>query len=128
MDYGQLAHIVGRADRTIDPQTVVDRWDRMGQFYASLESGHTTASVALQRLVSCTAKNHFCRANRDLGRVFKTEFLLSETDSVAHPYPPSQGRFGSAVRACLSPSDQRERVERSVKRGQHCPHSLGLNK
>ena len=49
----------------------------MGQFYASLESGHTTASVALQRLVSCTAKNHFYRANRDLGRIFKTEFLLS---------------------------------------------------
>src|SRR6202047_3289999 len=71
-----LAHIVGRADRTIDPQTVVDHWDRIGQFYASLESGHTTASVALQRLVSCTAKNHFYRANRDLGRIFKTEFLL----------------------------------------------------
>ncbi len=50
------------ADRTIDPQTVVDHWDRIGQFYASLESGHTTASVALQRLVSCTAKNHFYRA------------------------------------------------------------------
>jgi TnpA family transposase len=49
----------------------------MGQFYASLESGRTTASVALQRLVSCTAKNHFYRANRDLGRIFKTEFLLS---------------------------------------------------
>ena len=62
MDYGQLAHIVGRADRTIGPQTVVEHWDRMGQFYASLESGHTTASVALQRLVSCTAKNHFYRA------------------------------------------------------------------
>src|ERR1700737_2662696 len=77
MDYGQLAHIVGRADCTIDPQTVVDHWDRMGPFYASLESGHTTASVALQRLVSCTAKNHFYRANRDLGRICKTEFLLS---------------------------------------------------
>src|ERR1700693_317623 len=25
------AHIVGRADRTIDPQTIVDHWDRMGQ-------------------------------------------------------------------------------------------------
>jgi len=62
-DYGQLAHIVGRADRTIDPQTVVDHWDRMGQFYAS---------VALQRLVSCTAKNHFYRANRDLGRFSST--------------------------------------------------------
>jgi hypothetical protein len=31
----------------------------------------------LQRLVSCTAKNHFYRANRDLGRIFKIEFLLS---------------------------------------------------
>jgi TnpA family transposase len=35
----------------------------MGQFYASLESGHTTASG-------------FYRANRDLGRIFKTEFIL----------------------------------------------------
>lgn len=76
-DYGPLAGLVGRADRTIDPQNIVEQWDRMGQFYASLESGHTTASVALRRLASCTAKNRFYRANRDLGRVFKTEFLLS---------------------------------------------------
>ena len=33
--------------------------------------------IALQRLVACPAKNRFYRANRDLGRVFKTEFLLS---------------------------------------------------
>ena len=45
----------------------------MGQFDASLESGHTTASVALKRLAGCAAKNRFCRANRDLGRVNKTE-------------------------------------------------------
>ncbi|MHB8903349.1 MAG: Tn3 family transposase, partial [Thermoguttaceae bacterium] len=76
-DYGPLAGLVGRADRTIDPQNIVEQWDRMGQFYASLESGHTTASVALKRLASCTAKNRFYRANRDLGRIFKTEFLLS---------------------------------------------------
>ena len=76
-DYGPLAGLVGRADRTIDPQVIVEQWDRMGQFYGSLERGHTTASVALKRLASCTAKNRFYRANRDLGRVFKTEFLLS---------------------------------------------------
>ena len=76
-DYGSLAGLVGRADRTIDPQAIIEQWDRMGQFYASLERGHTTASVALKRLASCTAKNRFYRANRDLGRVFKTEFLLS---------------------------------------------------
>ena len=76
-DYGPLAGLVSRADRTIDPQVIAEQWDRMGQFYASLESGHTTASVALKRLASCTAKNRFYRANRDLGRIFKTEFLLS---------------------------------------------------
>jgi TnpA family transposase len=76
-DYGPLAGLVGRADRTIDPQVIAEQWDRMGQFYASLESGHTTASVALKRLASCTAKNRFFRANRDLGRIVKTEFLLS---------------------------------------------------
>ncbi len=76
-DYGPLADLVSRADRMIDPQVIVEQWDRMGQFYASLEHGHATASVALKRLASCTAKNRFYRANRDLGRVFKTEFLLS---------------------------------------------------
>jgi TnpA family transposase len=76
-DYGPLANLVSRADRMIDPQVITEQWDRMGQFYASLEGGHTTASVALRRLASCTAKNRFYRANRDLGRIFKTEFLLS---------------------------------------------------
>lgn len=33
--------------------------------------------MALQRLVSSSSKNRFYRANRDLGRIFKTEFLLS---------------------------------------------------
>jgi Tn3 transposase DDE domain len=72
-----LAGLEGRADRTIEAQIIVEQWDRMGQFYASLERGHTTASVALKRLASCTAKNRFYRANRDLGRIFKTKFLLS---------------------------------------------------
>ena len=76
-DYGVLTDLVGRADRMIDPRVIAEQWDRMGQFYASLESGHTTASVALKRLAGCTGKNRFYRANRDLGRVFKTEFLLS---------------------------------------------------
>jgi TnpA family transposase len=52
------------------------QWDRMGQFYASLEHGHTTASTALKRLVGFSDKNHFYRANRELGRIFKTENIL----------------------------------------------------
>jgi TnpA family transposase len=48
----------------------------MGQFYASLESGHATASTALKRLAGYSGKNQLYRANRELGRVSKTEYIL----------------------------------------------------
>jgi TnpA family transposase len=48
----------------------------MGQLYASLKTGHVTASVALKRLVAFSGKNRFYRANRELGRIFMTEFIL----------------------------------------------------
>lgn len=35
-----------------------------------------TASTALKRLVTYSGKNHFYRANRELGRVLKTEHIL----------------------------------------------------
>jgi TnpA family transposase len=75
-DYGLLAPLVSRADRSIDTDLISEQWDRMGQLYASLKTGHVTASVALKRLVAFSAKNRFYRANRELGRIFKTEFIL----------------------------------------------------
>jgi TnpA family transposase len=75
-DYGSLASLLSRADQTIDTEQIAEQWDRMGQLYASLKTGHVTASVALKRLVGFSAKNRFYRANRDLGRIFKTEFFL----------------------------------------------------
>ncbi len=76
MDYGPLVPLVDRWDRTIHMDWICEQWDRMGQFYASLESGHTTASTALKRLAGYSGKNHFYRANRELGRIFKTEYIL----------------------------------------------------
>jgi TnpA family transposase len=75
-DYGALTPLLKSRDRIIHLDWITDQWDRMGQFYASLESGHTTASTGLKRLVGYTGKNHFYRANRELGRVFKTEHIL----------------------------------------------------
>ena len=63
-------------DRILNMNWIVDQWDRMGHFYASLESGHVTASTAMKRLNGYTGKNHFYRANRELGRIFKTEHIL----------------------------------------------------
>jgi TnpA family transposase len=76
-DYGALAPLFNRKGRTtIKMDWIVDQWDRMGQFYATLKSGHTTASVALKRLNSMSKGNQFYRANRELGRIKKTEFIL----------------------------------------------------
>lgn len=69
-DYGILEPLVNRRDRMIRMNRIVDQWDRMGQFYATLKSGHTTASLALKRLYSMSKKNQFYRANRELGRIF----------------------------------------------------------
>jgi TnpA family transposase len=75
-DYGALSPLVERHDRLIHLDWIAAQWDRMGHFYASLEQGHTTASTALKRLVGYTGRNHFYRANRELGRIFKTEHIL----------------------------------------------------
>ena len=71
-----LTSLVERADRIIDTRLIAEQWDRLGQFYASIECGHVAASVALKRLVGYSPKNRFYRAARDLGRIFKTEFIL----------------------------------------------------
>jgi TnpA family transposase len=75
-DYGSLTSLVSSNDRFIHMNWIVEQWDRMGQFYASLERGHATASTALKRLVGFSDKNHFYLANRELGRIFKTENIL----------------------------------------------------
>jgi TnpA family transposase len=75
-DYGLLTPLVADGNHTIHLEWIQDQWDRLGHFYASLETGHTTASTALKRLASFSPKNQFYRANRELGRIFKTEFIL----------------------------------------------------
>jgi TnpA family transposase len=75
-DYGPLTPIVSQKKRMIHLEWITDHWDRMGQFFASFAAGHTTASVALKRLLACGPRNHFYRAVRELGRVYKTLFIL----------------------------------------------------
>jgi len=74
--YGALDPMVTKKDHTINTEPIETDWNYMGHFYASLKTGHVTASVALKRLVSLSKRNHFYQANRELGRIFKTEFIL----------------------------------------------------
>lgn len=75
-DYKALGVLVNRSKSTIHMDWITDQWDRMGQFYDSLESGYVTASTALKRLNGYTGKNDFYKANRELGRIFKTIRIL----------------------------------------------------
>jgi TnpA family transposase len=117
-DYGMLTALVDRADSTIDTAFIAEHWDRMGQFYASLEQGHTTASVALKRLAGFTTKNRFYRANRDLGRIFKTEFILKYM---------SEPQLRRRIRRGLLKVDQLHALARDVyygRRGRINAHEL----
>lgn len=69
--------LLQKKDRTLHPEWVAEEWDRMGHFYASLECRHATAPTALRRLNGFTGKNHFYRANRELGRMIRTEHTLN---------------------------------------------------
>ena len=75
-NYGSLSVLMKGAKHTIKMNPIVDQWSRMGQFYASLEAGHVTASTALKRLTGHTEKNLFYQANVQLGRILKTEHVL----------------------------------------------------
>ena len=107
-DYGALNSLVSRADRTLDTRVITEQWDSIGRFYSSLESGHTTASVALKRLASYSAKNRFYRANRDLGRIFKTEFILEYM---------SQPQLRSRIRRGILKVEQLHALARDVYYG-----------
>ena len=94
-NYGSLSPLVNSMKHTIHMDWVVEQWDRMGHFYASFESGHTTASVAMKRLASFTGKNHFYRANRELGRIIKTENIF---ESYVRPSVETQKTTRTAQR------------------------------
>ena len=107
-DYGPLAVLLEKRDRTAHPKWVADEWDQMGHFYASLECGHATASTALRRLNGFTGKNHFYRANRELGRIIRTEHTL---DFMSDPDIRRRTRRG------LLKSEQVHALARNIRYG-----------
>ena len=80
--YGPLWPMLAPRDRRLRLDWVAEEWDQIGRFFCSLSSGHTTASVAMKRVVAFGGGNHFYRALRELGRLFKTEYVL---DYVGRP-------------------------------------------
>ena len=89
---------------------IAEQWDRIGQFYAAFPAGHATASAALQRLNRFQASNRFYAANRELGRVLKTEFVLQQY--------MSEPKLRAKVRRGLLKVEQLHALARAVYYGQ----------
>jgi TnpA family transposase len=111
-DYGALKPIVKSPKRTLHLDWITSHWDRIGQFFASFAAGQSTASVALKRLLACGPRNHFYRAVRELGRLYKSIFIL---DYLSDP------QLRRRIRQGLLKSEQLHALARQVhygKRGQ----------
>ena len=74
--YGSLASLLNHRDSKVNLSVIEKNWIQMAQFYASIEQGKVTASIALRRLLSLSKKNEFYKANLYLGRILKTEHIL----------------------------------------------------
>lgn len=104
-NYGPLKPMLSRRDRRIHLDWIAEHWDRIAQLFACFAYGHTTASVALKRLVAFGPNNHFYRATRELGRLFKTEFILAYL---------AQPELRRRVRQGLLKSEELHALARSV--------------
>ena len=108
-DYGVLEPVLQRGRRAVNFRLIAEQWDRLGQFYAAFPAGHATASAALQRLNRFQASNRFYAANRELGRVLKTEFVLQYM---------SEPQLRAKVRRGLLKVEQLHAMARAVYYGQ----------
>ena len=111
-DYGPLNPIVKAPKHNLHLEWITAHWNRIGQFFASFAAGQSTASVALKRLLACGPRNHFYRAVRELGRLYKSIFIL---DYLSDP------ELRRRIRRGLLKSEQLHALARRVhygKRGQ----------
>ena len=107
---GTLAPLLQKNADRIDMDNIVEQYDMMGRFYASLQSGYTTASNAMRRLAKFSEKNNFYRANRDFGRIIKTENILQH---MTDPLLREKRRRG------LLKTEQLHQLSREVSYGKH---------
>ena len=107
---GTLAPLLKGKKYQIDMACIVEHYDRMGQFYASMELGYSTASSAMRRLASFSEKNNFYKANREFGRVIKTENILQH---MVDPVLRERRRRG------LLKTEQLHQLSRDIAYGKH---------
>lgn len=68
--------LAGHFKGTIDVDLILEHWSDIVRIVASIKAGVTSAVLLCQRLSSYARQNPLYRAMRELGRLFKTCFML----------------------------------------------------
>jgi len=63
-------------DSGIDYEHLVEQWDPILRFVTSIKLGYVQASTLLKRLNSYARQHPLYKALKDLGRLYKTEYIL----------------------------------------------------
>ena len=63
-------------DMRVNFEQLVEQWDNILRFVASIKLGYVQASTLLKRLNSYSRQHPLYRALKDLGRLYKTDYIL----------------------------------------------------
>lgn len=63
-------------DQKVDYQLIVEQWDNILRLVATIKIGHEKASTILRRLNSYSLQTPLYKALKELGRLFKTHYIL----------------------------------------------------
>ena len=67
-------------DARIDLEHLLEQWDNILRLVATIKLGYTPASTILKRLNSYARQHPLYRALKDLGRLYKTDYILRYVD------------------------------------------------
>lgn len=63
-------------ENRVDYEQLVEQWDNVLRFVSSIKLGYSQASTLLKRLNSYARQHPLYKALKDLGRLYKTDFIL----------------------------------------------------
>jgi TnpA family transposase len=95
-------------NQKVDHQLIVEQWDNILRLVATIKLGHEKASTILRRLNSYSRQNPLFKALRELGRLFKTHYILRYI---------SQEDIRQSVEAMLSKVENANQFAKAVMLG-----------
>ena len=81
-EYRQQGYRI-KPDAKINYELIIEQWDEILRFVTTIKLGHCKASTLIKRLNSYSQQHPLYKALKELGRLYKTVFILQYVDQPA---------------------------------------------